>query len=299
MQSSRLNWTVDQEIFVDSSFFYGYLITQIPAGFFASILPATKIFGTSIALSSFLNLLIMGAMSLDNVTILCTIRFIQGLTDVSNLIQLIVDILQKTILFFHSHIIQGVTYPACHGIWRFWAPPLERSRLATLAFCGSYAGLVLVFPLGSFLTEYISWKAPFYCYSVFGLTWFMFWLWLIFEKPRKHPTISIEELKYIEKSLGASTQMAMPTIATTPWGSIIRSTPVYAIIIANFCRSWNFYMLVNYQTPFLKRMFNISLSTAGLYGALPHLTMATIVPLGGILADHLRKTGKMSTTNVR
>lgn len=75
---------MDQEIFVDSSFFYGYLITQIPAGFFASILPATKIFGTSIALSSFLNLLIMGAMSLDNVTVLCTIRFIQGLTDVSS-----------------------------------------------------------------------------------------------------------------------------------------------------------------------------------------------------------------------
>lgn len=32
--------------------------------------------------------------------------------------------------------IQGVTYPACHGMWRHWAPPMERSRLATLAFCG-------------------------------------------------------------------------------------------------------------------------------------------------------------------
>lgn len=32
--------------------------------------------------------------------------------------------------------LQGVTYPACHGIWRYWAPPLERSRLATLSFCG-------------------------------------------------------------------------------------------------------------------------------------------------------------------
>lgn len=158
---------------------------------------------------------------------------------------------------------------------------------------------MLVFPLGSFLTDAISWKAPFYCYSIFGLTWYLFWLWLIFEKPRKHPTISFEEVKFIEKSLGTSTQAAMPTIATTPWNGIVRSTPVYAIIVANFCRSWNFYMLVNYQTPFLKRMFNISLSKAGLYGALPHLTMATIVPLGGILADHLRKTGKMSTTNVR
>lgn len=39
-----------------------------------------------------------------------------------------------------SHVIpcdqQGVTYPACHGMWSKWAPPLERSRLATTSFCG-------------------------------------------------------------------------------------------------------------------------------------------------------------------
>ena len=34
---------------------------------------------------------------------------------------------------------KGVTYPACHGIWRHWAPPLERSRLATMSFCGTSA----------------------------------------------------------------------------------------------------------------------------------------------------------------
>ena len=41
--------------------------------------------------------------------------------------------------YTHAHAqthIQGVTYPACHGIWRHWAPPLERSRLATMSFCG-------------------------------------------------------------------------------------------------------------------------------------------------------------------
>jgi len=58
-----------------------------------------------------------------------------------------------------------VTYPACHGIWRWWAPPLERSRLATLAFCGSYAGAVVGMPLSGWLTDGISWQAPFYFYG--------------------------------------------------------------------------------------------------------------------------------------
>ena len=35
-------------------------------------------------------------------------------------------------------VLQGVTYPTTHGIWRHWAPPLERSRLATITFCGEF-----------------------------------------------------------------------------------------------------------------------------------------------------------------
>ena len=37
----------------------------------------------------------------------------------------------------------------------------------------------------------------------------------------------------------------------------------------------------------------------GFLGSLPHLLMTIIVPLGGLLADHLRKRGTMTTTNVR
>lgn len=45
--------------------------------------------------------------------------------------------------------------------------------------------------------------------------------------------------------------------------------------------------------------FCVQCFQAGLVGALPHLLMTIIVPFGGMLADHLRKTGTMTTTNVR
>lgn len=61
--------------------------------------------------------------------------------------------------------LQGVTYPACHGIWKYWAPPLERSRLATLAFCGSYAAMVIGMPLSSILSSGLGWSASFYFYG--------------------------------------------------------------------------------------------------------------------------------------
>lgn len=96
-----------------------------------------------------------------------------------------------------------------------------------------------------------------------GLLWYLFWLWLTFEKPCKHPTISAKELYYIEQSLGSSTQVAMPTISTTPWRAFFTSTPVYAIIIANFCRSWNFYLLVLFQAKYLQTCFNFKIEEVG------------------------------------
>lgn len=97
------------------------------------------------------------------------------------------------------------------------------------------------------------------CIGVLGLIWYVFWLWLCFEKPSLHPTISAKELNYIESSLGAATQSAAPTIVNTPWKAFFTSMPVYAIIVANFCRSWNFYLLVLFQASYL-HSFNFEVS---------------------------------------
>ena len=187
---SEFHWSPETIGYVDASFFWGYIITQLPGGFLASRFPANRLFGTAIFLSSCLNLLIPAATKLDPSAVI-VVRVIQGL-------------------------VEGVTYPACHGIWRWWAPPLERSRLATLAFCGSYGGAVLGMPVSGYLAQGIGWYAPFYFYGCAGIIWYSLWLWLSFEKPSKHPSISPREQLYIEKSLGDSKAKA-PTIMTTPW----------------------------------------------------------------------------------
>lgn len=69
---------------VDSSFFWGYLVTQIPGGFLASFFPANRIFGIAIVTSALLNMTLPGAMSLDNITVLLMIRVLQGLVEVSS-----------------------------------------------------------------------------------------------------------------------------------------------------------------------------------------------------------------------
>lgn len=142
MHHAEFNWTRAELGVMESSFFYGYLITQVPAGFLAAKFPANKMFGFAIGGTSILNLFIPWAYRTHSDTAVVVIQIMQGL-------------------------IQGFGYPSMHGVWRHWAPPMERSKLATTAFTGSYAGAVVGMPLSAFLVYYLSWSMPFYVYGMY------------------------------------------------------------------------------------------------------------------------------------
>uniref|UniRef100_A0A3P8U7T1 Solute carrier family 17 member 6 n=1 Tax=Amphiprion percula TaxID=161767 RepID=A0A3P8U7T1_AMPPE len=163
------------------SFFWGYIVTQIPGGYISSRLAANRVFGAAIVLTSTLNMFIPSAARVHYGCVIF-VRILQGL-------------------------VEGVTYPACHGIWSKWAPPLERSRLATISFCGSYAGAVIAMPLAGILVQYTGWSSVFYVYGSFGIVWYMFWILVSYESPAEHPTITDEERRYIEESIGESAQL--------------------------------------------------------------------------------------------
>ncbi|XP_014737934.1 PREDICTED: vesicular glutamate transporter 2 [Sturnus vulgaris] len=254
-EKAKFNWDPETVGMIHGSFFWGYIITQIPGGYISSRLAAN--------------------------------RLINGVTDQHQ-------------LTCGTPIPQGVTYPACHGIWSKWAPPLERSRLATTSFCGSYAGAVIAMPLAGILVQYTGWSSVFYVYGSFGIVWYMFWLLVSYESPAKHPTITDEERRYIEESIGESANLlgAMEKYKT-PWRKFFTSMPVYAIIVANFCRSWTFYLLLISQPAYFEEVFGFEISKVGILSAVPHLVMTIIVPIGGQIADFLRSRQIVSTTNVR
>nr|CAI5869702.1 unnamed protein product [Callosobruchus analis] len=273
IKMTNTTWDTKTLSEVDAAIFWGYFVTQIPGGLIAAAYPANRLFGAAIGSSCILNLIIPFVYTQPDALIL--IKVMQGL-------------------------VEGVTYPACHGIMRHWAPPLERSKLATLAFSGCYAGVMFSMPISGELIEHYGPLAPFYFYGTVGIFWYLAWLWLIFEKPSYHTCIDTKELNYIESSLGGTQQhYVTPTLTNTPWKSFFTSLPCYAIFVANFCRSWNFYLLVLFQASYFKDAFNSTMTENAFLGALPHLLMTIVVPTGGILADRIRKKGILTTTQVR
>uniref|UniRef100_A0A8B9KIN2 Vesicular glutamate transporter 2.1 n=1 Tax=Astyanax mexicanus TaxID=7994 RepID=A0A8B9KIN2_ASTMX len=254
-EKAKFNWDPETVGMIHGSFFWGYIVTQIPGGYISSRLAANRVFGAAIVLTSTLNMFIPSAARVHYGCVIF-VRILQGL-------------------------VEGVTYPACHGIWSKWAPPLERSRLATTSFCDLHTDFALY-------------------NGCFGLVWYMFWILVSYESPAEHPTITDEERCYIEESIGESAKLLGPAEKfKTPWRQFFTSMPVYAIIVANFCRSWTFYLLLISQPAYFEEVFGFEISKVGMLSALPHLVMTIIVPIGGQIADYLRSKNLMSTTNVR
>ena len=51
----------------------------------------------------------------------------------------------------------------------------------------------------------------------------------------------------------------------TPWRHFFTSMPVYAIIVANFCRSWTFYLLLISQPAYFEEVFGFEISKVRSY----------------------------------
>ncbi|KAF2349240.1 Major facilitator superfamily [Trinorchestia longiramus] len=99
LKEQEIPWTDDVIGVVDSSFFWGYIVTQIPGGLIASRFPAHRVFGLAIAVSSFLNLFIPVTSRMHPVAVII-VRVMQGLVEVKGSIPLASQCLSGVVLEF-------------------------------------------------------------------------------------------------------------------------------------------------------------------------------------------------------
>lgn len=140
---AEFDWSPSIKGLILSSFFYGYIVTQLPAGYLAAKYGGRRIFGIGVAASSLLTIL-TPIFARTSLYLLLAARVMEGL-------------------------FEGVVYPAIHAVWARWAPPLERSKLATIAFSGSYFGTVVALPLSGFLAETLGWPSIFVFFGKFKM----------------------------------------------------------------------------------------------------------------------------------
>lgn len=263
-------WSSKEQGLLLSSFFYGYIFTQLPGGWLAPRIGAARLYGLGILSTAVLTLL---TPTIANAGLypLIAIRVLEG-------------------------IFEGVTFPAMHALWSRWAPPLERSKLVTMAYSGSYFGTVVSMGVCGLLGEHLGWESIFYVAGTFAILWWLLWFVLVKECPQEDRFIKRTELDYISACLGTTSNLHTRVI---PWKSILTSLPVWACVAAHFAENWGFYTLLTQLPTFLSDTSQLKLDKTGFLSAIPYLAMAIVVQCGGQLADWLRSRWNVQTTKVR
>ncbi|XP_050644175.1 probable small intestine urate exporter isoform X4 [Macaca thibetana thibetana] len=171
-----------------------------------------------------------------------------------------------------------------YSIWVKWAPPLERSQLTTIAGSGSMLGSFIVLLVGGLLCQTIGWPYVFYIFGGIGCACCLLWFPLIYDDPVNHPFISAAEKRYIVCSLA---QQDCSPGWSLPIRAMIKSLPLWAIVISYFCEYWLFYTIMAYTPTYISSVLQANLRDSGILSALPFVVGCICIILGGLLADFL------------
>ncbi|XP_030447427.2 sodium-dependent phosphate transport protein 1, chloroplastic isoform X1 [Syzygium oleosum] len=265
--SAEYNWNPTTVGLIQSSFFWGYLLTQIAGGIWADTVGGKLVLGFGVVWWSIATVLTPVAAKLG-LPFLLAIRAFMG-------------------------IGEGVAMPAMNNILSKWVPVSERSRSLALVYTGMDLGSVTGFAFSPFLIHQFGWPSVFYSFGSLGTVWFATWLNKAYSSPLDDPQLRPEE-----KRLILTNSVPREPVTTIPWGLILSKPPVWALIVCHFCHNWGTFILLTWMPTYYNQVLKFDLTESGLVCILPSLTMAISANLGGWIADTLVSNG-LSVTAVR
>ncbi|XP_061283195.1 sialin isoform X4 [Bos javanicus] len=265
----KYQWDAETQGWILGSFFYGYIITQIPGGYVASRSGGKLLLGFGILGTAVFTLFTPLAADFG-FGALVALRALEGLGE-------------------------GVTFPAMHAMWSSWAPPLERSKLLSISYAGAQLGTVVSLPLSGVICYYMNWTYVFYFFGLVGIIWFILWICLVSDTPETHKTITPYEKEYILSSL----KNQLSSQKSVPWIPMLKSLPLWAIVVAHFSYNWTFYTLLTLLPTYMKEVLRFNIQENGFLSAVPYLGCWLCMILSGQAADNLRARWNFSTLWVR
>ena len=265
--ATEYGWDTATQGWVLSSFFVGYLVTQLLGGWWAAHIGGRALLTFGVLWWSLFTILTPLAASFSFGALIAA-RIGMGLGE-------------------------GVAFPAIYQLLGRWIPLHERARAAALNGSGIPLGTVAATLLTPWLVGGFGWPAVFYVCGAVGPLWYAFWHFTSSERLEDAPGIHPSEIAYIR----AHTAPATAKLAV-PWRGIFRSSAVWVLVFNHFCSNWGFYVILSWLPRYFADVHGLNLKATGYASLLPWVVMFAMANVGAQLADGLLKRGR-SVTFVR
>lgn len=268
--ASYYGWSQTTVGIVQSSFFWGYVLTQIPGGYLADKYGGKQVLAFGVIVWSTMTLLTPMAAS-SSLGVLLLARALLG-------------------------VGEGVAMPAMNNMISKWVPESERSRSLSLTYSGMYLGSVVGLWLCPTFILQFGWQSVFYIFGAIGFIWWGAWQASVASSPATSTSITDRERKYIAATV---VQTSSPEdFAGVPWKRIFSEKGTWAICIAHFCVTWGYFVLLTWLPTYFNKELGFDLAASSFLSIAPWLAMFISANAGGVIADSLL-VRNVSVTNVR
>lgn len=264
--AKQFGWSDTERGLVLSSFFAGYMVTQVLGGWLAQKWGGKAVLGFGVVWwSAFTILTPLSAMT--SFPVLIATRIAMGLGE-------------------------GVAFPSVYHMLGRWVPAKERSRAASFNLAAIPLGTLTAIIVTPWLAVEYGWPSVFYVFGAVGIVWFVFWYLLVADTPAVDKRMGDTERALFQQEEEQGGNKAIP------WREILTQKPVWAIIIAHFSNNWGLYVLLSWLPSYFSSQLGIGLRSVWIYVAPPWVAAFIMGNVVGVLADRLIEKG-WTVTRVR
>jgi MFS family permease len=310
--SKELGYNSGDSGLILSSFFIGYILSQLPGGHLAAKFGAKPIIGYSIFFSGLISAVTPFAAR-SSFAALIFLRIALG-------------------------IVQGALYPSIMTLWSVWAPPMERSKMCATTLAGAVLGTLLSMPISSLLcTTTVGWPVAFYFSGGFACFCAALWAVVADSSPSSSRWAQAAEVTYIERAIAAgsfddqaaagleSSQTSaglshhayehgrigpFSSMLEVPWIYVVTRPCILALFVAHFANGWGFYTLLTWLPKYLATFVHLGSKGNGSCGsfsepdsfwpiALPYAARATAELVSAQTIDFVRVRRMLTTCRAR
>ena len=269
--AEEFGWDQSTRGLILSSFFLGYLLTQIAGGWLADRFGGKAVLGFGVVFWSAFTIITPPA-AFAGLTLLLLSRIGMGLGE-------------------------AVTFPSIYSLFSRWLPVEERTRAIGLNASAIPLGTVFALLLTPVIVLAWGWEWVFYLFGAVGIVWYVFWHRLAATEPSDHPHIKADELALLNQS----TQHDDAETATSPpkIRAMLGSTAVWAIIVSHFCSNWGGYVLLSWLPTYFTEGLGVDFAAVGIATMLPSLAAFIFLNVAGWTTDKMIAGKRFSLTFIR
>ncbi|BES95195.1 Major Facilitator Superfamily [Nesidiocoris tenuis] len=267
-----VDWDSKQKGAISGAFFWGYMVTQVPAGLLAIHYGPKRVIGYAILFCGFATILFPYVALHFGYIAAYIFRILQGFG-------------------------QGCVYPCINAHLSKWTVPEERGKLVSVVFSGGQIGTILMLQVGGVLAAHVSWETIFYSSGLVGVVWGCTFLLFGADSPNSHPTISAEECEYIESRLVDNNENTKNS--KTPWRQIATSLPMWGLLAAHLAFNWGFWSMVTLVPSYMESALGYPIQANGFISSLPYVAMFFSALIFSAVSDYTVSRKIVSLTFTR